>query len=154
MSGEIFANKYKVVPGQVSPEDILVDAACYPASGSFVDVSGCERFHVLVHFGAIDAGTTPTLEIKCSDAVNGTVDEIDADYCKWTGTNASDDDVVIFTIETRKLPADHHYVTLEVNGTIANNNYADILFLLPLTSEPVTQNSTICPSANQLTYVG
>lgn len=154
MSGEIFANKYKVVPGQASPEDILVDAAYYPASASFIDVSGCERFHVLVQLGAIDAGSTITLEIRQSDAINGTMDVIDATTLKHTVNNDDDDELIMFTVETDKLATDHHFVSLQVEGTVANNNYAAIYFLLPLTSEPVTQIEAKCPAANQHAYVG
>ena len=152
--GEIFANKYKVVSGQISHEDILVDATNYPASGSYIDVSGCERFHVLVHFGAIDAGTTATIEIRQADSITGTMDVIDATYCKQTVANDADDTLYLFTVETDKLALNHHFVCLQVEGTIANNNYAEILFLLPLTSEPITQDTTLCPAANQLAYVG
>lgn len=154
MSGEIFANKYKIVPGQTSVEDILVDATNYPASGSFIDVSDCERFHVLVRFGAINAGTTATIEIRQAEAINGTPDVIDATYCKQSVANDADDTMYLFTVETDKLATDHHFVTLQVEGTIASNNYAEILFFLPLTSEPVTQDTTLCPTANQLAYVG
>ena len=154
MSGEIFANKYKVVPGQVSVEDILVDATYYPASGAYIDVSGCERVHVLVRFGAINGGTTATIEIKQAEALDGTPDVIDATHCKQTVANTADDTMYLFTIETDKLATDHHFVTLEVNGTIASDNYAEILFFLPLASEPVTQTAALCPAANQLAYVG
>jgi len=154
MSGEILASKYKVMPGRVSPEDILVDGSYYPASGSFIDVSGCERFHVIIHLGALDAGTTPTFEVKQAEAINGTPDVISATYCKFTQANDDDDQLLLVTVEVDKLDTDHHFVTVECNGTIANNNYADILYLLPMISEPVTQDSTLCPAANQLAYVG
>jgi hypothetical protein len=152
--GEIFANKYKVVPGQASPEDILVDATNYPASGSFIDVSGCERFHVLVQLGALNAGSTITLEVRQAEAINGTPDVIDATYCKFTAANDADDQLIMFTVEVAKLATDHHFVTLQVEGTVASNNYAAIFFLLPLTSQPVTQDTVKCPAANQLAFVG
>jgi len=154
MGGEIFASKYKVVPGQASPEDILVDATNYPASGSFIDVSGCERFHVVVQVGALNAGSTITLEVRQAEAINGTADVIDATYCKHTVENDDDDQLIFFTVEVDKLEKDHHFVTLQVEGTVASNNYACILFLLPLTSEPVTQDTTLCPAGNEHVFVG
>lgn len=154
MSGEIFANKYKVIPGKASPEDQLV-AANYPASGSYIDVSGVERFHVLIHLGAVHDSDAPTFEIKQTNAINGTLKEIDATHCKFTGTGTSDDQLVMMTIETDKLDINngYRYVTCVVGG-VTNGSYGDILFLLPLTSEPVTQDATLCPAGNQLAYVG
>lgn len=153
MSGEIFANKYKVVRGNALTETQL-SAANYPASGSYIDVSGCERFHVLIALGTVHNSDAPTFEIKQSDAADGTLDTISATYCKFTCTGASDGMLVMMTIETDKLAEDHHFVSCVVAGTVSNGSYGDIFFLLPLTSEPVAQNSTICPAANQLAYVG
>lgn len=152
MSGELFASKYKVVVGQASPEDALT-AANYPLSGSYIDVSGCERFHVLIHLGAVHGSDTPTFEIHQADSVSGTLDTISATYAKWVGTGSSDDNWIIMTIETDKLETDHHFVSCEVTG-VSNGSYGDILFFLPLTSQPITQNSTYCPADNQVNYVG
>ncbi|MGQ9491733.1 MAG: hypothetical protein ACUVS6_13755 [Anaerolineae bacterium] len=152
MSGEIFAHKYKVIPGKAAPETQLT-AGNYPASGSYVDVSGCERVHVLIHLGAVASGDTPTFEVKQAPAADGTPVTISATNCRWVGSGSSDNNLVLLTIETDKLAPGHRYVTLVASGTL-NGTYADVLFLLPLTSEPVAQIEAICPPANQLAYVG
>jgi hypothetical protein len=155
MSGEIFANLFKVVPGKAAPES-QITAGNYPASGSYVDVSGCERFHVLIHLGAVHNSDAPTFEVKQASAADGTLKAISEAYCKWTGAGTSDNNLVLITIETDKLDINngYKYVTVVAAGTLTNGTYADILYLLPLTSEPVTQLTTICPAANQLAYVG
>jgi len=155
MRGEIFANKYKVVPGKAAPES-QITAGNYPASGSYVDISGCERFHVLIHLGTVHNNDAPTFEVKQATAPNGTLKTISETHCKWTGTGASDNNLVLLTIETDKLDINngYRYVTVVAGGTLTNGTYADILYLLPLTSEPVTQLTTICPAANQLAFVG
>jgi len=155
MSGEIFANQYKIVPGKAAPES-QISAGNYPASGSYVDVSGCERFHVLIHLGAVHNSDAPTFEVKQAAAADGTLKAISEADCKWTGAGTSDNNLVMITIETDKLDINngYKYVTVVAAGTLTNGTYGDIIFLLPLTSEPVTQNTTICPAANQLAYVG
>ena len=154
MSGQLFGNRYKIVFGQVSPEDILVDATNYPASGSFIDVTGYERIACLVHFGAINAGSTMTFELRQAESLTGTPDVIDATYCKITTANDDDDQALLFELETDKLATDHHFLTLQVEGTIASNNYADITFFLDADKKPVTQNAAVFVSGNQVAYVG
>lgn len=151
-AGFILANNFRIVSGQTSPEDAL-SAGNYPASGSYIDVSDCERVHCLVHLGAIDAGDTPNLHLKASDSVSGTVDTVSSTALSKEVAADDDDEYVSFTVEVRKLPLDHHFVTMVV-ADVTNGSYADIVYFLEDRSLPVTQSTTLLPTASQLEYVG
>lgn len=151
-SGQILAHANKVVLGQTSPEDAL-SAGDYPASGSYINVSKTERFHVLVHFGAIDASDVPVIEIKQTTAADGTVTTISTTDAKHTAAADDDDECVTFTIETKKLTEDNFYVTAVVSG-VTNGSYAEIIFLLPELDLPVTQVTAVLPAASQHEFVG
>ena len=151
-AGFILANNFRIFPGQTSPEDLL-SAGNYPASGSYIDVSACERVHVLVHLGAINAGDTPNFHLKAAEAVDGTVDTVSSTALSIEVAADDDDEYITWTLETRKLPLDHHFVTMVV-ADVANAAYADITFLLEDRSLPVTQSTSILPAASQLEYVG
>ena len=151
-SGEIFADRFKVALGQSLPETVLA-AGNYPASGSYIDVSAVERFHVLVHLGTIHASDVPIFEVKEADAVDGTLDVIDATYAKHTCEADDDGEWIAFTIETDKLAADHHFVSCVVSG-VTNGSYAEIFYLLPEQSLPVTQTTAVLPTASQHAFVG
>jgi len=141
-----FYNGFKLVAGQTSPEDVLT-AADYPASGSFIDVSGYEWVNAVVHLGYIHGSDLPSFTLKCSDATNGTADTLDATYAAHTCAADDDDEFIVFSIETAKLPTDHHFLTCTV-AAVTNGSYADIVFYLgPARHNPVTQASTL-PSAS------
>jgi len=152
MSGEIFAHKFKVAKGQDLVETAL-SATDYPSSGSFIDVGKCERFHVLVHWGTIDASDTPVIEIKQATAADGTLTSINTTYCKHTAAGNDDGEFVLFTVETKKLTEDYAYVAAVVSA-VTNGSDGDIVFLLPETEVPVTQATAVCPSASQHEHVG
>lgn len=151
-SGQVFAHAFKIVEGQDAPETVL-SAADYPASGSYIDVSKCERFHVLVHFGAIHGSDVPVVEIKQTTAANGTLTTISTTYAKHTAANDDDGEWVSFTIETKKLTEGYHYVSAVVSG-VTNGTYGDIFFLLPETEVPITQTTAVLPAASQHEFVG
>jgi hypothetical protein len=151
-SGQILAHAFKIVLGQTSPEDALA-AGDYPASGSYIDVSKTERFHCLVHFGAIHASDVPVVEIKQTTAADGTLSAISATYAKHTAAADDDDEWVTFTIETKKLTEDNFYVSAVVSG-VTNGSYGDISFLLPELDLPVTQVTAVLPAASQHEFVG
>jgi len=143
-----FQHNYKFVAGQTSPEDILTTAS-YPVSGSYVDVTGYEWVEVLIHLGAIDSGDTPTFEIKQADSLTGTLDTLDATYCKKVCAHTDDDQIISMFITTESLAKDHHFLSCVV--TAATGSYADILYLLGGARHvPVTQTTALCPSDNQL----
>ena len=148
-----FSKDMKVVAGQTSPEDSLTTAE-YPASGSFIDVSGYEWVNVIIHLGAVHASDTPIFKIQQSDATDGTMDTIDTTNCKKTCTGSDDDQVVMFYLETSQLAADHHYITCDVSG-VGNTSYGDIMFYLGGTRhKPVTQSTTLVPTDNQFIKAG
>lgn len=147
-----FQHNYKFVAGQTSPEDILTTAN-YPVSGSYIDVTGYEWVEVIIHLGAIDSGDTPTFEIKQAEAADGTLDTLDATYCKKVCAHTDDDQVISMFIATENLALDHHFLSCVV--TLATASYADILFLLGGPRHmPVTQTTALCPSDNQFIKAG
>jgi len=151
MSNGSFAERFRVVRGSAKPETAMSGVAAYPASGSYIDVSGYEFVHIIAHLGTLHASDTPTLEPQCADAADGTLDAIDATNLKKTVDVTNDDgDVVIWSIEVRKLPEDHHFLALDTGGTLTNGSYIDVLFLLEGGAQPVTQPSTVCNSYNYL----
>ena len=154
MNTRILADDYKIVQGKALCETAMSGVTSYPASGAFVDTRGFDLVHIVAHWGTIDASDTPALELKCSDAINGTLDQIDASL-KFTA-NVTDDDgrYTTWTIETRKLPASHYFLALATSGTLTNGSYVDVTFLLLGRSMPVTQATTALPAANQFTWVG
>jgi len=143
-----FQHNYKFVAGQTSPEDILTTAS-YPVSGSYVDVAGYEWVEVLIHLGYVDSEDTPTFEIKQADSLTGTLDTLDATYCKKVAAHTDDDQIISMFITTESLAKDHHFLSCVV--TLATASYADILYLLGgARHAPVTQTTALCPSDNQL----
>jgi len=151
-TGMIFANRFKILAAKESPEDALT-AADYPVSGAYVDVSGYERVHVYVHLGAIDAGDTPNFHMKAAEAINGTLDTVSTTALSIEVANNDDDEFVTWTVETRKLPTDHHFLSLVV-ADVTNGAYADIVWWGEGLSLPVTQSASLLPTASQLEYVG
>ncbi len=148
--GEIFAHTYKIVKGQDNVETALSNAN-YPLSGSYIDVSKCERFHVIIHLGTVDSAVV--FEIREAESVSGTPDVIDATYAKHTIDSGDSGEFVVFTIEVDKLSVDHHFVLCVVTSS-TGNDYADIFFLLPETTLPVTQVTAVLPAASQKEFVG
>lgn len=148
--GEIFAHVFKIAKGQALVETALTNAN-FPVSGSYIDVSKCERFHVLVSLGTL--ADAVVFEIKQADSTTGTLDVISATYAKHTCADTDDGEFVLFTIEVDKLAVDHHFVSCVVSGN-SGANYAEIFFLLPETTLPVTQATAVCPAASQHEFVG
>ena len=147
-----FSKDYKLVAGQASPEDSLSTAE-YPASGSFVDVSGYDTVDIVVHLGEIHGSDTPIFKIQQSDSVSGTMDTIDTTNCKKTCAGTDDDQALMFHLEVAQLATDHHFITVDVSG-VSNGSYGDILYFLHGKSLPVTQDTTLVPSDNQFIKAG
>jgi hypothetical protein len=151
-SGNVFADNYMIAKGNALAETAL-SAADYPASGSYIDVSGYERAHVLIHLGTIDAADLPTFEIKCAEATNGTADSIDTTTLLHTCAADDDGEFISFTVEVMKLPLDHHFLTCTV-AAVTNGSYGDIVFLLEGLDVPVTQTTAVLPTASKHVYAG
>lgn len=150
----ILAKNMKVMLGSAKPETAMSGVAAYPASGSYVDVSGFEYVHILAHLGTLHASDTPTLEPKCADAANGTLDRIDATLVHTCDVTNDDGQFVVWTIQVDTLPADHHFMALATGGTLTNGSYIDVIFLLAGAREmPVTQAAAL-PSAHQYIWAG
>lgn len=142
-----FGRNVKFAAGQTSPEDAL-SAGNYPASGSYVDVSGFQYVNIVVHLGAVHNSDTPTFEVKQAEAANGTLDTLDATNCKKICAGTDDDQLINFFINTDVLDTDHHYLSVVVSG-VSNGSYGDILyFLCGPRKSPVTQTTALAPSDN------
>lgn len=149
----IFNTGCKIVAGQTSPEDAL-SSRDYPASGAYIDVSGFESVQVVVHMGAMDG--TPVFKLKQTDGISGaTLDTIDTVNGAHTLAADDDDEVILFYLETAKLAADHHFITLQLT-TGVGTDYGDILFYLcDPRGQPVTQDTTnLVVSGNAHTIAG
>jgi hypothetical protein len=143
----------KFVAGQTSPEDAL-STGDYPASGSYIDVSGYEWVNVVIHMGAIDASDTPTFKVQQADATNGTLDTISTANCVVTAAADDDDEVVSFYLETATLADDHHFISVDVSG-VANGSYGDIMYYLGGARHlPVSQTTALLPTASQKIHAG
>ncbi len=155
MSNQL-TNTYKIVRGNTNCETALSGVTSLPASGSFIDVSGYQYVHCLIHLGTLHASDSPSFQLKVSDSASGTLDVLDAtNLAKTPDVNADDGQIIYIGLDTDNLPADHHYVALEVSGTLTNGSYADVIFLLgPARHQPVTQSSTQMPSDNILYLAG
>jgi len=153
MRNRVLANNYLIARGNANCETALSGISALPASGSFVDVSGYEYVHILIHLGTLHASDSPVFEPKCSDAANGTLDRIDSTLAKTPDVTADDGQVLVWSIKTDTLPADHHFLAVAVSGTLTNGSYADVLFLLEPRHLPVTQTAAVCPSDNQFYWV-
>lgn len=136
--GMVLGHKFRLVRGNASPEDAIT-AGSYPASGSFIDVSGVARIHCLVELGAIAGGDAPTFTIQATNANNGTLATVDATNLAITLTATDDDKFVSFSFPTSLLPTDSHFVTVTAGGTLSNGTQASVIWLLEDHETPVTQ---------------
>ena len=152
--GQIFSNSFKVAKGSATLAQAIAAATDLPASGSYVNVAGYERVHIIAALGVIHGSDAPTLEPKCSDAVDGTADSIDETNLKHTVDVADDEEFVTWTIEVAKLPVNHHFLLIDVGGTTTNGSYGFIFFLLEGLDLPVTQTTAVLPTASQYAYGG
>jgi len=148
-----FSKDVKLMAGQTSPEDALSTAE-YPASGSFIDVTGYEWVNVVVHLGAVHDSDAPVFKLQQSDSTAGTMDTIDTVNCKKTFAGTDDDQALMMYLETSTLATDHHFITCDVSA-VSNGSYGDILFFLGgARSKPVTQSTTLVPTDNQVIRAG
>ena len=149
----IFSKDVYLVSGRASPEDAWSTAA-FPASASYIDVSGYEWVNVVIHLGAVHDSDTPIFELKQTDSASGTLDTISTSECKKTFAGTDDDQALMMYLETSKLAADHHFITCSVSG-VSNGSYGDILYFLGgARHKPVTQSTTLVPTDNQLIHAG
>lgn len=138
-----FANRFKCVAMKPLVETAMSGVAAYPASGSFIDVSGYEFAHIVAHAGTIHASDTPVWTPCCSDAVGGTQDTISSDLVHTPNVTDDDGGVTVWSIEVRKLPVDHHFLLLKQTGTLTNGSYVDVMCYLEGGSLPVTQPTAV-----------
>lgn len=151
--GFILAHNLKLVEGTTTNNDQLAAGTDLPASGSFIDLTGVIRAHILLRFGTIHDSDAPVVEPKVATAADGALTEISSTL---QHTAAADDDgeCVAWTIEVEKLAEGYRYLALDVEGGVTNGSFADVLFLLELMDLPVTQVTTVLPAASQYYWAG
>lgn len=153
VAGLIMADDFKVFPITPAVATQLDLAVNLPASGSYIDVSSYERVHIWMRNGVVHGSDEPTLEPKVADSVSGTLDRIDSSLIH-TVDPGDDQEYITWTIEVRKLAEDHHFMALDVGGTVSNGSFADGFMVCEGESKPVTQTTAVLPSASQYNYVG
>ncbi|MFA6134397.1 MAG: hypothetical protein WC869_10335 [Phycisphaerae bacterium] len=151
MFGKAFANWFKLLYSSLIGT-AMSGVSAYPASGAYLDVSGYARVHILVHWGVVHNSDTPTLTLKCTDGLSGTLDVIDASLYTTPDPTTGDAKWGCFTLEVAKLPADHHFIALATSGTLTNGTYVDISIWGESLSVPVTQSTSLMPAADQLVW--
>ena len=109
----------------LNTEDAL-QAANYPLSGNYIDVSQYERFAFLVGAGSLDS--ILTCQVKQADAVNGTAKSI-TDAVVVIPADG-DDKWYMVEVQTEELDinSDYRYVTLAISGP-TGNDYGCVWFL-------------------------
>jgi hypothetical protein len=145
------ANNLKVFDGSATVGAQIAVATNLPASGSFIDVSTGKWVHVLCRLGVVHASDLPTLEPRCSDAVGGTLDAIDASLVHSVAAD-DDEEWVTWSIEVESLPLDHHFMSVLVGGTVTNGSFAQVFFLLDENDKPVTQTTAVLPTTSKYVY--
>lgn len=151
--GQIFAHGLKVYPGNATLAQQLLAAVNHPASGGYIDVSEAKYVHIVCQLGVMHASDAVTFQPKCSDAVDGTLDDIvDRDDTTWglhTAAVTDDEEFITWTFEVDNLPEDHHFVAVDIGGTTSNGSYGVINFYLDDADLPVTQTTAVLPTASQ-----
>ena len=159
MSGRLLSSTFKFVSGHTEVadslshdlEDVLVTDEYYPASGSYIDVSGAERVHVLIHVGTL--ADPITFQLYEAETADGTEDALSATYYKHTCAAADDGEFIVITIEVSRMSLDHHFLTTKV-GAVSGSDYAAIVYLLEMYGElPPTQGDYF-PDGNQYYFTG
>jgi hypothetical protein len=147
-----FAKDYKVVRGNAAPNTALANGN-YPASGSYVDLTGYEWVNISVALGTI--ADALTFEIKQTDGTAGaTLDTISTTLAKKTIATLDDGQNLNFYIQTANLATDHHFITCVV-GAVSGNNYAAIQYFLGgARVQPVTQATAVMPTDNTFQFAG
>lgn len=133
---------------QANPETAIADATYYPASGSFIDVSGYSRFGFLIHPGALDSALTFQVRQDTSATVTGAVKALTGALASVAAT----DDNKYFFVEVNTNQLDgaggFRFVTLYATGAAAGDDFAALFFFAWASRlGPVTQPANL-PAAN------
>lgn len=154
ISGLVFSNNFKFYPMTLTTNDTLAAGTDLPASGSYINIGNCERYHIILRWGGINAGDTPVVEPKQAASASGTPTEIDATDLQHTAANDDDNEYVTWTIETRKHTKGYPFALLDVEGGVTNATLADVLLIKEEFNLPVTQTTSVLPTASQHRHTG
>jgi len=147
----LFAKDYYIVSGLPVMSTALSGMTSLPESGSYIDVSGYELVHILLHLGTIDNADSPTFEPRVANSSTGTLDQIDSSLV-FTPAITDDGYFAMWTIAVGRLAEDHHHLAMLLGGTYTNGSYADVIYIMEPRRLPVTQTSTVLPTAHQFTW--
>ena len=153
-SGMILAEDFKVFPMTSTPNDTLAAGTDLPASGSYIYIGDCERYHIILWWGAINAGDTPVVEVKQAPSAGGTPAALSQTNLRHTAANDDDGEFVEFSVETRKHEKGSDYVLLDVIGGVTNATLAAVFLLKCENALPVTQTTAVLPTASQHRFTG
>jgi len=142
MSGNVFSHSFKLLYSS-NIGTAMSGVAAYPASGAYQDVSAHERIHILIHWGVLHASDTPTLTLKQTDSVSGTLDAIDSSLVITPDVTTGDNKWSTITLEVRKLATDHHFIALATSGTLTNGSYVEVSIWGEALDRPVTQTAAL-----------
>ena len=133
---ELFSEKTLIK--QLNIEDALT-ATQFPASGSFIDVSGFHKFGFLIGAGALNSALT--CKVQQATANNGTLKDITDATVTIAATG--DDKWYWIEVETTHLDSnnDYRYVALDVAGAAGGDDYGAIFFFGFAIDRPVTQGA-------------
>lgn len=97
----------------------------FPASASYIDVSGYTHFAFMVNAGTLDSELT--LQVQEHDSATGTATSVTS---ATATVGATDDDYLyLIEVEVSRLSLNHHFVTLDVSGQAGSNEYLAIFFI-------------------------
>ena len=118
----------------------LVDGD-FPASASYIDVSRFARFAFLVFVGTLNSALT--VKVQQATAANGTPKDITNATLAISATDDNKWGMIEVLTDNLDTSNDYKFVTLDVAGAAADDDFATIVFLgLAPNTEPVTQHAS------------
>lgn len=118
-----------------------IDAASYPASASYIDVTRFARFAFLIFVGTLN--TALVFKVQQATAADGTLKDVTgATTTVGTGDGNKWHMIEVLT-DNLDTANDYRFVTLTSTGASGGDDYACLVFLgLAPNSEPVTQHAS------------
>lgn len=120
----------------------LSDGDRLPASGSFIDVAGLERFAFLIEMGTLDTATTFAVYQDTSATETGSIKAVTS--ASQVVPDTADNKWLTIEVSADQIDKDNsfRYVTLVASGPAGSNDYACVTFLgWNARKRPVTQSA-------------
>lgn len=152
--GLILSDDFKFYPLTTSTTQALDVAVDLPANGSYIYIGDCEKYHHILRWGVINGGDTPVIEAKQAASAGGSPAVLSQASLRHTAANDDDNEFVTWTIETRKHTKGSDFALLDVIGGVTNSTLADAFLIKCENALPVTQTTSVLPTASQHRYTG